>query len=121
MACSPRSRAAGCGAGCYLSAAFVLERALYDYRDQLYVMVKLAEADVAAATAGVTSAIAGGADAAQAMLSATADTTMSVGARSFQIGLAAVGIAAAVAGARRGARTVLVERYGFLGGMGTNA
>ena len=32
------------------------------------------------------------------MLSAVADTTMSVGARSFQIGLAAVGIAAAVAG-----------------------
>ena len=80
------------------TGAFVLERALYDYRDQLYVMVKLAEADVAAATAGVTSAIAGGADAAQAMLSAVADTTMSVGARSFQIGLAAVGIAAAVAG-----------------------
>ncbi|WP_068166929.1 type II secretion system protein [Hydrogenophaga taeniospiralis] len=80
------------------TGAFVLERALYDYRDQLYVMVKLAEADVAAATAGVTSAIAGGADAAQAMLSATADTTMSAGARSFQIGLAAVGIAAAVAG-----------------------
>ena len=31
------------------------------------------------------------------------------------------GIAAAVAAARRGAATVLVERYGFLGGMGTAA
>ncbi|MBT6272878.1 MAG: FAD-dependent oxidoreductase, partial [Chromatiales bacterium] len=31
------------------------------------------------------------------------------------------GIAAAVAAARGGARTMLAERYGFLGGMGTAA
>jgi prepilin-type N-terminal cleavage/methylation domain-containing protein len=78
--------------------AFVLERAMYDYRDQLHVMVRLAEADVAAAAAGLLGAGAGVSDAAQAMLAATGDTILSVGARSFQIGLAAVGIAAAAAG-----------------------
>ena len=80
------------------TGAFVLERALYDYRDQLFVAVKLAESDVAAATAGLAGGAAGVADAAKEMLSATADTTMSAGARSFQIGLAAAGIVAAAAG-----------------------
>ncbi|PJI97106.1 hypothetical protein CLU85_1875 [Acidovorax sp. 69] len=79
------------------TGAFVLERAMYDYRDQLYIAVVLARADVAAAAAGVASAIAGSLDAAKEMLSAVADTTMSVGARSFQIALAAVGIGLAVA------------------------
>jgi len=80
------------------TGAFVLERALYDYRDQLFVAVKLAESDVAAATAGLAGGAAGVADAAKEMVSATADTTMSAGARSFQIGLAAAGIVAAAAG-----------------------
>lgn len=81
------------------TGAFVLERALYDYRDQLYVKVKLAEADLAAAIAGNASAVAAGVDAAQAVTSATADSFASVGARSFQIGLAAVGVGLAVVGA----------------------
>ncbi|MDP3226546.1 MAG: prepilin-type cleavage/methylation domain-containing protein [Acidovorax sp.] len=80
------------------TGAFVLERALYDYRDQLYVAVKLAESDLAAATAGLAGGAASVADAAKEMLSATADTTMSAGARAVQIGLAAAGIVAAAAG-----------------------
>lgn len=80
------------------TGAFVLERALYDYRDQLYVAVKLAESDVAAATAGLAGGAASVADAAKEMLSATADTTMSAGARAVQIGLAAAGIVAAAVG-----------------------
>lgn len=43
------------------------------------------------------SAAAGSLDAAKEMVSAVADTTMSVGARAFQIALAAVGIGLAVA------------------------
>jgi prepilin-type N-terminal cleavage/methylation domain-containing protein len=81
------------------TGAFVLERALYDYRDQLYVKVKLAEAGVAGAAAGNASAIAAGIDAAQAVVSATGDTFASVGARSFQIVLGGVGVALAVLGA----------------------
>lgn len=80
------------------TGAFVLERAMYDYRDQLFVAVKLAESDVAAATAGLAGAAASVADAAKEMVSATADTTMSAGARAVQIGLAAAGIVAAAAG-----------------------
>ncbi len=79
------------------TGAFVLERAMYDYRDQLYIAVVLARADVAAAAAGVASAVAGTLDAAKEMVSAVADTTLSVGARAFQIALAAVGIGLAVA------------------------
>lgn len=79
------------------TGSLVLERALYDYRDQLYIAVILAKADVEAAAAGVASAVAGSLDAAKEMVSAVADTTMSVGARAFQIALAAVGIGLAVA------------------------
>ncbi|MFY3386648.1 prepilin-type cleavage/methylation domain-containing protein [Paracidovorax sp. MALMAid1276] len=79
------------------TGAFVMERAMYDYRDQLYIAVVLARADVAAAAAGALSAAAGSLDAAKEMVSAVADTTMSVGARAFQIALAAVGIGLAVA------------------------
>ena len=70
---------------------------MYDYRYQLYIAVVLARADVAADAAGVASAVAGSLDAAKEMVSATADTTASVGARAFQIALAAVGIGLAVA------------------------
>ena len=79
------------------TGTLLLERAMYDYRDQLYIAVVLARADVAAAAAGVASAVAGSLDAAKEMVSATADTTASVGARAFQIALAAVGIGLAVA------------------------
>lgn len=81
------------------TAGFVMERALYDYRDQLYIQLKLAQAGRLSAIAGVTGAAAGISDAAQAMMAAIGDTTLSAGARSFQIGLAAAGIAAAAAGA----------------------
>lgn len=81
------------------TGAFVMERALYDYRDQLFVAVKLAEANEAAAFAGVAGAAAGVLSAAKEMVSATADTTMSAGARAVQIGLAAAGIVAAAVGA----------------------
>ncbi len=77
------------------TGAFVLERAFYDYRDQLDVAVALAIADELAAIASVAAAAAGVVDAAQALGSAIADTTMSAGARAFQIGLAAAGVAAA--------------------------
>ena len=80
------------------TGAFVLERAMYDYRDQLYVVIKLAEADVAAASAGVLTAVAAGVDSGQAVVSATGDAFASAGARSFQIGLASVGVALAVVG-----------------------
>ncbi len=79
------------------TGALVLERAMYDYRDQLYIAVVLANADVAAAAAGLASAVAGSLDAAKEMVSATADTTLTAGARAAQIGLAAVGIGLAVA------------------------
>ena len=78
--------------------AFTLERALYDYRDQLYVGVLLATADVGASVAGTLVALAVTGDGLQSATSALADTFASAGARAFQIGIAAVGVAAAVIG-----------------------
>jgi hypothetical protein len=43
------------------------------------------------------------------MLSAVGDTTMSAGARSFQIGLAAAGIVAAVAGSAAAAASMVLS------------
>lgn len=71
---------------------------MYDYRDQLYISVALAQAGVASSAAGIASATAGTLGAAKDMVSAVADTTQSVGARSFQIALAAVAIGLAVVG-----------------------
>jgi prepilin-type N-terminal cleavage/methylation domain-containing protein len=81
------------------TGAFVFERGLYDYRDQLYVDVMLAAATVAAAAAGEASSFVAGSEAAQAVLAAGADTTMSLGARAPQIALAAVAVVAAVVAA----------------------
>ncbi len=77
------------------TGAFVLERALYDYRDQLFVALKLAQANEAAAAAGLLSAFAGTLAGVKELTAAIADTTMTAGARSFQIGLAVAGIVAA--------------------------
>jgi hypothetical protein len=79
------------------TGAFVMERAMYDYRDQLYIALVMARADVVSAAAGIAAAAAQSLDAAKEMVSAVADTTLSAGARSFQIALAAVGIGLAVA------------------------
>ncbi|MBI1626999.1 type II secretion system protein [Comamonas sp. EJ-4] len=78
------------------TSALVMERALYDYRDQLFIAVKLAEADVAAATAGMAGAAAAVADGPKEIVSASADTVFTFGGRSFQIGLAAAGVVVAV-------------------------
>jgi hypothetical protein len=79
------------------TGAFVMERAMYDYRDQLYIALVMARADVVSAAGGVAAAVAQSLDAAKEMVSAVADTTLTAGARSFQIALAAVGIGLAVA------------------------
>jgi len=79
------------------TGAFVLERSMYDYRDQLYIAIVLARADVAMAAAGVLSGAAGVVDAGRELASAIADTTLTAGARAFQIALASVGMGLAVA------------------------
>lgn len=77
------------------TGALVMERALYDYRDQLYVAARLAEVNVVAAAAGLAGSAGGVANAARELISAIGDTTLTAGARSFQIGLATAGIVAA--------------------------
>lgn len=77
------------------TAAVAMERGLYDFRDQLYVSWKLADSAEAAAGAGIASAASALLDGAKEIVSATADTTMSAGARSFQIGLSIAATAAA--------------------------
>lgn len=90
------------------TGALVMERAMYDYRDQLYVAIKLAEADVAASAAGIAGAASAVADSIKEMMSAVGDTTQSAGARSFQIGLAAAGIATAAVGTAAAIATVVL-------------
>ena len=84
------------------TAGFMMERAYYDFRDQLGVQILLATADVAASAAGVASAAGGVVAGAGEIISATGDTVLSAGARSFQIGMAiaatvvaAIGVVAA--------------------------
>lgn len=77
------------------TAGFMMERAFYDYRDQLGVKILLATADIAASAAGVASAAGSVISAIGAGISASGDTVLTAGARSFQIGLA---VAAGVVG-----------------------
>lgn len=77
------------------TGALVMERALYDFRDQLFIAVKLAEADVAAASAGIAGAAAALVDGPKEITSASADTVFTFGGRGFQIGLAAAGMVVA--------------------------
>lgn len=79
------------------TGAFVMERAMYDYRDQLYISKLLAQSSVEGAAAGMAAAVAGTLDAAKEMVSALGDTLATAGARSFQIVMAGVGIGLAIA------------------------
>ena len=101
--------------------AFVMERAMYDYRDQLYINIKLAEADVASAAAGVLSAAAATVDAGQAVVSATGDAFASVGARSFQIALAAAGVVLAVIGDAAAVASVILAAASLASAQQTHA
>lgn len=85
------------------TAGFMMERAYYDFRDQLGVQILLASADVVASLAGTASAAGGVVAGAGEIISATGDTILTAGARSFQIGMAiaatviaAIGVAAAI-------------------------
>ncbi len=102
-ACAAGLAAASHGHMNVATAGFMMERASYDFRDQLGVQVALALADVLANIAGTASAAAGVVAGAGEIVSATGDTVLTAGGRSFQIGLsiaatvvAAIGVAAAV-------------------------
>ena len=90
-ACAAGLAAASHGHMNVATAGYMMERASYDFRDQLGVQVALAAADIAANLAGTASAAAGVVAGAGEILSATGDTVLTAGARSFQIGLAIAG------------------------------
>lgn len=100
------------------TAGFMMERAYYDFRDQLGVQIALATADTAAAVAGVLAAAAGVVAASGEIVSATGDTTFSAGVRSFQIGMAvAATVVAAIGGVAAIAATALAASGAIAAGI----
>lgn len=77
-------------------AARVMERAFYDYRDQLYVLIRLAESQVASVAGAIASTLAGDLLAPGQVFEAAGNTSFSVGARVFETVLAGIGAGLAV-------------------------